>query len=161
MSNSNSNYPGGQIARLNGTEFTKEAVASLMDLSEQGKPKADEELQQRISDFFRFCCDRGFRPGVEALCLALSISRQTMNNWLHGVNCSAERQEIIIKARQGIIAFIEQASLGGHLNPATSIFLLKNWGGYRDAYELEPIQEKQCFIIPAEETRQIPNNAGF
>ena len=36
-----------------------------------------------------------------------------------------------------INAFIEQALLSGKINPASGIFLAKNWLGYKDSVSLE------------------------
>ena len=40
-------------------------------------------------------------------------------------------------AKQVVAAFIEQASLSGKINPATAIFLMKNWMGYKDTESFE------------------------
>ena len=53
---------------------------------------------------------------------------------------SREWRDACQMAKQAIIAYIESASVCGRLNPATSIFLLKNWGGYADSVTLETIQ---------------------
>lgn len=123
------NFPGNEISRMSGSEFTGEVVGNLMELAGQGKPANTAELQQRIDAYFIFCEQRYFRPGVESLALALGVSRTAFWQWCKrddewGMRCR--------EAKQAIIVFVEQASLCGHLNPATGIFLLKNIAGYRD-----------------------------
>lgn len=126
-----SNYPGAEVSRLSGKEFTGECVDSLMELSSKGKPQTLDELNNRISDYFQFCSDKRFRPGVESLCLSMNISRMTFWNWRNGKRGEAWA-DACETALQQIVTFLEQAMLTGNVNPATGIFLLKNVAGYRD-----------------------------
>lgn len=130
------NYPNVVADQLP-EAFTAETVRTLRQLNSLGKPRTDAETIQRIDDFFKFCEKTGTRPGIESLCLALSVSRTTLFRWAHGQQCSPEKQEAIEKAKSFIAAFIEQASLRGKLNPATSIFLMKNWLNYKDTVSFE------------------------
>ena len=47
--------------------------------------------------------------------------------------------DICNTAKQFIIGFLEQLSMTGKINPANSIFYLKNWAGYSDTVTMEPI----------------------
>lgn len=126
-------------------EKVKATIHSLRELNELGKPETDQEVEQRINDYFQFCEESILRPGIESLCCALHISRTTLFRWQRGEDCSRRRQELITQARGFISSFLEQVSLSGRLNPATSIFLLKNWCGYRDTISLESIaEENRC-----------------
>ena len=118
-------------------QFVGETITNLKQLYDRGKPKDDAELENRIDEFFAFCQKSAMRPGIESLCLSLSISRNTLWHWRRGEGCGPERQAIIEKATMFIAAFLEQANLTGHLNPATGIFLSKNWLGYKDSVNLE------------------------
>lgn len=129
------NYPNGRLDELPGETVT-EIIKSLSDLYQMGKPKTDAEVRDRIDKYFQFCEDSSIRPGIESLALSLSVTRATLFNWQRGEGCSRERQELIIKAKSYISAFIEQAMLNNRINPATSIFLLKNWCGYRDQIDV-------------------------
>lgn len=133
MGNKNSNYPSNQLNTLNGDNYTGEVVSSLIELSKWGTPRNEQELEDRMNRYFQYCITNNIRPGIETLCLALSISRQTFGYWLSGkVPKSDEWVRLCIWGRQTVIAFIENASLSGKLNPATAIFCLKNWAGYSD-----------------------------
>jgi hypothetical protein len=44
---------------------------------------------------------------------------------------------LALNAKSFIASFLEQASLTGKLNPATSCFLFKNWLNYKDNYSFE------------------------
>lgn len=114
-----------------------EIVTSLKDLHDRGKPQTDEEIKQRIDDFFAYCQDSCIRPGIETLCAALCISRTTLFNWNNGKYCSPQCQEYVQSAKALISAYIEQAVLSGKISPPSGIFLMKNWLGYRDVFSLE------------------------
>ena len=56
------------------TRFTV-LIGSIVTVSEY---PAQTELRERIDQYFDFCATKGFRPGIETLCLALGgISRQS------------------------------------------------------------------------------------
>ena len=130
------NYPQGQLDDVE-PSTVQEIVTSLKQLHERGKPKTDEEIKQRIDEFFTFCQCSSIRPGVESLCLALSISRTTLFNWVNGIGCSPLCQEYAQSAKAFIAAYLEQALLGGKISPPSGIFIAKNWLGYKDTISLE------------------------
>ena len=57
-------FPQQQVDDLE-PEFVSEVVGSLRELNELGKPETNEELSQRIDDYFSFCQRTGTRPGIE------------------------------------------------------------------------------------------------
>lgn len=130
------NYPQGQLDDLEPSNV-REIVSSLKQLYDKGKPTTDEEIGERIDEYFLFCQQSSIRPGIESLCLSLHISRTTLFNWSNGTNCSAKCQEYAQSAKAFIAAFIEQAMLGGKISPPSGIFLMKNWLSYKDAISLE------------------------
>lgn len=136
-------YPQGQIDSLE-PSTVQEIVTSLNQLHDKGRPKTDEEIKQRIDEFFSFCQCSSIRPGIESLCMSLHISRTTLFNWNNGIGCSERCQEMIQSAKAFIGAFIEQAMLGGKISPPSGIFLMKNWLSYKDAISIEEsIQNKE------------------
>ena len=153
MANSKSNYPAAQLGDLE-PDFVSETIENLRQLNSKGKPKTDQELTERIDQYFQFCQNTGNRPGIESLCMSLCITRTTLFNWNNGINCTQERQEIIIKAKAFIASFMEQAVLRGKINPASGIFLMKNWLGYKDSYSFEEATEtkKESIISTREQT---------
>lgn len=140
MANRNSNFPSNQLNALP-PEVCKTTVDNLMQLSNKGKPKTEIELQERINQYFEFCAERGFRPGIETMCLALSCTRQCFWKWCNGEGKSQEWAEICSSAKQFTVAFLEQLSLTGKINPANSIFYLKNWANYADSVTIEPVSQ--------------------
>ena len=154
MANSKSNYPAAQLNDLE-PDFVAETIENLRQLNDLGKPKPDTELTERIDRYFQFCQNTGNRPGIESLCMALSITRTTLFNWNNGINCTPERQEIIIKAKAFIASFMEQAILRGKLNPASGIFLMKNWLNYKDSYSFEEATETKTENKPTRTAAEI------
>lgn len=140
-------YPQGQIDDME-PSTVQELVTSLKQLHDRGKPETDEEIKQRIDEYFLFCQQSSIRPGIESLCMALHISRTTLFNWNNGIGCSEMCQELIQSAKAFIGAFIEQAMLGGKISPPSGIFLMKNWLSYKDAISIEE-------SIPNKETKRI------
>lgn len=148
MSNSKSNFPNAMLDDID-KPVVKELVQDLRQLYDLGKPQSNTELRLRINDYFSFCAQSAIRPGVESLCLALHITRQTLFNWCAGIKCDRERQEIASCAKSFISAFLEQAALSGRISPPTGIFLLKNWCSYRDTYSFEATTEDAGICAPA------------
>lgn len=128
--------PQGQLAEMNPAKV-QAIIHSLRELYDMGKPETNLELKSRIDMFFQFCEESSIRPGVQALCTALHISRTTLFRWNNGEDCDKERQEIISMAKSFIDSFLEQVTLSGQVSPPVGIFLLKNWCSYKDTYSLE------------------------
>lgn len=126
-----------QVGQLDGQQFVTTTVHSLRELAAAGKPTTVSELKERIDAYFTFCADRKMRPGIEALSLALGVSRVSFWNWTQGKHCSAEWQECCTQAWQTVAAFLEAASTAGRLTPPVAIFLMKNWLGYRDVADFK------------------------
>lgn len=148
------NTPTADLATIP-EEFTALTVSSLKELNALGQPRSDAEVTQRIDQYFTFCGQHNLRPGIESLALALHVSRQTIYLWGKGINCSVERQQTIENAKQFIASFIEQAGMSGKLNPVTTIFLMKNWMGYQDAYALESSVSETRDTQPSEDLQSI------
>ncbi|WP_289773411.1 hypothetical protein [Phocaeicola sartorii] len=151
MANKNSNFPSNQLNELP-PEVCRATVDNLKELSQRGKPETETELRERIDQYFDFCATKGFRPGIETLCLALGgISRQSLWVWCNGGGGkSQEWADICNAAKQFIIGFLEQLSMTGKINPANSIFYLKNWAGYFDTVTMEPISTVKRVLSASE-----------
>lgn len=152
-----SNYPSTALNNVE-PDVVSEVIGSLKQLHDMGRCQSDLEVSDRIDAYFRFCQQSGLRCGVESLCLSLSISRTTFWNWCSGIDCSQERQQICLSAKQFIASYLEQISLQGKLNPATSCFLFKNWLGYKDA--AEPVQTTATPILTTDSLPTLSTKAS-
>ena len=129
-------FPPAQLDNIS-AQKAKVITRNLIELQAMDKPRSDTEIVSRIDSFFNFCADSGCRPGIEALCLSLHITRTTLFRWSQGQGCSDFVRDAVIQAKNVVTAYIEQAQLSGSLNPASAIFLLKNWANYKDTVSLE------------------------
>lgn len=130
------NFPQAGLENIE-PSTTRNLISSLRDLHDKGKPQTEQEIKERIDDYFLFCESSSIRPGIESLCMALHISRTTLFNWAKGNGCSKECQELVLSAKSFIGAFIEQALLSGKISPPSGIFIMKNWLGYKDTLSIE------------------------
>lgn len=145
--------PQGQLAEMNPVKV-QAIIHSLRQLYDMGKPETNSELKLRIDMFFQFCEESSIRPGIQALCTALHISRTTLFRWNNGEDCDTERQEIISMAKSFIDSFLEQVTLSGQVSPPVGIFLMKNWLGYKDLLSLEdsvPVKPERKRIMAMDE----------
>ena len=149
MTMTKNNYPQSGLDDVPPAQV-REIVSSLRELHDLGKPQSDAETEERINAYFEFCERSSIRPGIESLCLSLHISRTTLFRWNNGQDCSERRKELIQTAKSFIAACLEQYFLSGKINPATGIFLAKNWMGYRDTISLEE-------SVPQSSVRQAMN----
>lgn len=149
--NKNSNFPANKVNELDGQSYIGSSLHDLVQLRDMGIPKTDFELTDRITQYFNFCIETNRRPGIEGLSLALGTSRQNFWKWCNGDGSkSQEWRNQCLKARQTILAFIECVTMDGRLNPATSIFILKNWGGYQDCSNITIEQNQNDYKAAAE-----------
>lgn len=145
MGNNSSNFPQAKMTReiQSADGFVKDTVSCITELAQFGKPKDEEELKQRIKQYFDFCADSGFRPCVESLALSLGVDRTTFWRWCNqDIRVSDEWSNTCKKARQAIIAFIESSAISGHLSPPIAIFALKNLANWKDTISFEDATPK-------------------
>ena len=120
------------------TEISEEkGCGGLAELGARGVPRDEAELSERIKAYFQWCEVSGNLPGIEALSLALGISRITFWRWCNGkTEQSPEWRRICENAKQYIVTALETAAARGEINPVYAIFLLKNYG-YSDREDFE------------------------
>ena len=121
-------------------EYAHETIKSLNDLYNLGRPENDDDVAQRVDDYFKFCEQSSLRPGVESLALALSVSRTAIWNWEH----------------------LEQAMLSNKIYPGSGIFMLKNWANYKDSLDIstDHIENSTVPQMSQEEIQQIAEQAA-
>lgn len=106
-----------------------------------------EEIEKRVSEYFLFCEQKGLKPAVESLCLALGVHRSRFNAWRQQ---GGYRGEIMNKAAQMIAAITEDSGLNGGMNPAAYCFTMKNHFGYSDITEVRT-QQVETMQLPSKE----------
>ena len=95
-----------------------------------------EQVKERLGMYFKHCADNDRKPQIVGMCNWLGISRSTLNTWINGEYRNSTHSDIIKKA----VSFIEEMwadyMQSGKLNPASGIFLAKNWYGYKDVADV-------------------------
>jgi transcriptional regulator with XRE-family HTH domain len=101
-------------------------------------PKAvtDDEIRERLEQYFIETLEVGEIPTVEAMCLALGYPRQTVWKWENEKEGSTPtRRDLIKKAKELLASFDAQFVQEGKVNPTTYIFRAKNYFGLKDEQE--------------------------
>lgn len=98
-----------------------------------------EEVEQRTTEYFRYCIENNDRPMVESYALALGYDRRTIWKWEQGNDA---RSDVIKKAKEFISSYDAYMVSDGKLNPVTWIFRAKNYYGMKDQTDItiEPRQ---------------------
>lgn len=99
--------------------------------------KSDEELAQRIHEYFAMCASQGQIPTVEEMSLCTGYSSSTVWDWESGRNkgFSTGTSDIIKKAKDFLKTFDAKLVVSGQLNFLTYCFRAKNYYGMVDKTE--------------------------
>lgn len=113
-----------------------------------------EQVKNRIGMYFEHCEQHDRKPQIVGMCNWLGISRDTLNSWVRGETRQGTHSDIIKKA----VSFIEEMwadyMQSGKLNPASGIFLAKNWYGYKDVADVVVTPNNPLQGMDAEQARQ-------
>ena len=124
------------------TDEDRALVRKLLDevLVEYRKPKvkSDEELAERLHDYFVRCAESGQIPTVEEMCMSTGYSYSTCYDWEVGRNkgFSSETSNIIKKAKEMLKTFDAKLVISGKLNFLAYCFRAKNYYGMVDKQEM-------------------------
>jgi len=114
---------------------------------------SDEEVLNRIQEYFSYCIGKDIRLGVEGLAMALGVNRCTLWDWETGrsrANLGSSRSDIIKKAKQFLALYSENLAQTGKINPVTWIFQMKNHFGYKDVQEISVSATSPLGEIPSD-----------
>lgn len=113
-----------------------------------------EQVKERIGLYFKHCVENDRKPQIVGMCNWLGISRQALNEWKNGVTRSATHGDIVKRA----CAFIEEIwadlMLNGKINPASGIFLSKNWFNYSDTQQIVVTPNNPLQDLNSEDARK-------
>lgn len=98
-------------------------------------PTSDEQVAERLNEFFAHCTETGELPTMEKLYLALGVDTSTGSQWLHGQGCSPERTAMVQKSRQVMAALDAEFVSTGKIPQVTYIFRSKNYYGMSNKQE--------------------------
>ena len=124
------------------TDEDRALVAQLLSeaLTEYRQPrvKNNEELMERIDDYFFRCAQNGQVPTVEEMSLSTGYSISTVMDWEIGRNkgFSPETSLIIKKAKGYLQTFDAKLVIAGKMNFLAYCFRAKNYYGMKDQQEV-------------------------
>lgn len=75
MANSKSNYPAAQLGDLE-PDFVSETIENLRQLNSKGKPKTDQELTERIDQYFHSFARIRETDQVLKVCVCLCVLQE-------------------------------------------------------------------------------------
>jgi transcriptional regulator with XRE-family HTH domain len=103
----------------------------------QPKVKSDEELAERIDNYFHRCAENGQVPTVEEMCMCTGYSYSTIWDWENGRRhgFSNSTADIIKKAKDVLKTFDAKLVISGKLNFLAYCFRAKNYYGMVDKQE--------------------------
>lgn len=103
----------------------------------QTKVKSDEELAQRLGDYFERCAARDQIPTVEEMIMSTGYSYDYMHDIQVGrrKGFSPETAQILKKAKDYLRVFDAKLVVSGKMNPIPYIFRAKNYYGMSDKTE--------------------------
>ena len=133
------NFPNAKVAIA--TDEDKALVGKLLTevLVERKKErvKSDDELVERLNDYFVHCATTGQIPTVEEMAMSTGYSISTVWDWEVGRNkgFSAETSDIIKKAKDVLKTFDAKLVISGKLNFLAYCFRAKNYYGMVDKAE--------------------------
>lgn len=116
------------------SRFVRHALASWnlppIDISDP------EQVNQRLGEYFQYCADNDRKPQVVGMCNWLGISKDTLNSWKRGEYRSETHSDLIRKAYDLLEEIWIDYMQNGKINPATGIFLAKNYWNYKDVADV-------------------------
>lgn len=113
-----------------------------------------QQVKDRIGMYFQHCAENDRKPQIVGMCNWLGISRNTLNTWMNGEYRSGTHSDIIKKACSIIEEQWADYMTNGKINPASGIFLAKNWFGYRDQTDVVVAPQNPLDNLNADEARK-------
>ena len=116
------------------SKLLKEALAAY----KQPRVKSDEELSERINNYFAKCAESGQIPTVEEMVMCTGYTYATWYDWETGRNhgFSPETSNIVKKAKEYLKTFDAKLVISGRLNFLAYCFRSKNYYDLRDKQEV-------------------------
>lgn len=127
-------------------------------LASWGLPPIDisdpKQVEERLGKYFQYCIDNDRRPQIVGMCNWLGISRGTLNTWKNGEYRNDTHFDIIKKAYDMMEEMWIDFMQGGKINPATGIFLAKNFFGYKDVADVVVTPNNPLQDLNADDARK-------
>ena len=113
-----------------------------------------KQVENRLTEYFSFCVENDRKPQVIGMCNWLGINRDTLNTWVRGVARAETHTDIIKRAYAMLEEMWADFMLNGKINPASGIFLSKNWFNYKDVADVVVTPNNPMQGLDAEEAKK-------
>ena len=110
----------------------QKSLASVMRWYGRELVRSDDEVEERLREFFTVLIEAGELPSVEKMALCLGTTRWSLIDWEKGVGCSARRQALIKQAKEMLAAMDADLVSNNKIPQVTYIFRAKNFFGMKD-----------------------------
>lgn len=117
-------------------ETISQAVFNTMYWFDKPRVKTDEDVLERIKEFFEKCAESGEFPTVEKLCVALGYTRKTLCEWEKGSK-GQHRAILIQQAKEALASIDSDLVQQGKIPAVPYIFRSKNYYGMADVQKVE------------------------
>ena len=135
----NSNFPvAASNYDMSDTDLVKRMLSETINAYKQERVKNDDELAERLSNYFQMCAETGQRPSIEEMAMTTGYSLSTVWDWENGRNrgFSPRTSELIKKGKDFMKVFDAKMVMENKLNPVTYFFRAKNYYGMRDVQDV-------------------------
>lgn len=159
---------GGHNNFLTETSATKTELSTFAkharEIFEQSEKRPDlhdaEQVKAAVIAYFEQCEKNGIRPGNLGLYAVLGMSKQDVSDVIRGENrskASPAAVDVIKNAKLAMSVYRETLASSGRINPATYIFMAKNFDQMSDVQQIEigPSQGQQAQLSPEQIQKQI------
>lgn len=129
---------GYDIQGEEGKSFVGRILRETLEAYRMPKVRSDDELLNRLDDYFERCASRDIKPTVEEMCVYTGYTIQGIWDIENGRSggFSAKTSEIIKKAKNYMSIFDARLLIEGKLNPVSYIFRAKNYYGMKDVQDV-------------------------
>lgn len=133
------NFPSSKVSveSEEDRQLVSKLLTEVMVEYKQERVKSDEELAERLNDYFMRCATRGQVPTVEEMAMSTGYTQSTVWDWEVGRNkgFSPNTSVIIKKAKDILKTFDAKLVISGKLNFLAYCFRAKNYYGMVDKQE--------------------------
>lgn len=108
-----------------------------------------QDIQERCISYFEKCIKDNMKPNVAGFALAVGCTRVSLMNYISGATAiPTENQAELTKFYAVLNVLMEEYVMNGKINPLSSVFLMKNNFGYKDASEVVQVNNKVEAVNP-------------
>ena len=132
------NFPNSRANMTQDKALVSKLLGEVLHEYKKPRVKDDEELAQRLNDYFQYCAENGQIPTVEEMVMSTGYSWTTFWEWETGKKrgFSPETAEIIKKSKDFMRTFDAKLVISGKLNFLAYCFRSKNYYGLTDKQEV-------------------------